>query len=100
VVKDQGPFQGLPTSCDEYPFASTAEGGIGAHLSCVVGWQNSLQGALLGNSGLTPGQQFVVRVVGVDCTTVQESDLQSCGGVSKRKRQATENGFPSSGYEG
>jgi hypothetical protein len=37
---------------------------------------------------LTYGQQFIVRIVGINCTDVQESDLQSCAnGGSKFKRQ-------------
>ncbi|KAH8810077.1 hypothetical protein F5882DRAFT_434625 [Hyaloscypha sp. PMI_1271] len=90
LLKDSGPFKGFPTSCDEYPFASTVEGGTGAHKSCVVGFQNSLQGGKLGPflSKLTYGEQFVVRIVGINCATVQESDLQGCvNGASKLKRQ-------------
>lgn len=88
IVKDSGPFQGLPTSCDEYPFASTVEGGQNAHRSCVVAFQNSLQGGRLSAfySNLQYGQQFVVRVVGISCASVRESDLQGCGGAN-RKRQ-------------
>jgi len=102
VVKNSGPFQGEDTSCDEYPFASTAEGGTGATRFCVAAWQNSLQGALLRWSGLTPGQQFVVRVSGVNCSSVTASDLQGCGGVTKRKRQSNGNGngIPTSGFGG
>ena len=91
VVKDSGPFKGFPTSCDEYPFASTVEGGAGAHKSCVVAFQNSLQGGRLGPFMQKPsyGQQFIVRVVGIRCEDVQESDLQGCGGgTSKLKRQS------------
>ncbi|KAH7317223.1 hypothetical protein BKA65DRAFT_541969 [Rhexocercosporidium sp. MPI-PUGE-AT-0058] len=90
LLKDSGPFKGFPTSCDEYPFASTVEGGTGAHKSCVVGFQNSLQGGKLGPfmSKLAYGQQFIVRIVGIQCADVQESDLQGCvNGGSKLKRQ-------------
>jgi hypothetical protein len=90
------------TSCDQYPFASTVEGGAGAHKSCVVGFQNSLQGGKLGPflSKLTYGQQFVVRIVGINCANVQESDLQGCvNGASKLKRQDS-GGQSDSGFTG
>ncbi|KAL5316390.1 hypothetical protein ACEPPN_015435 [Leptodophora sp. 'Broadleaf-Isolate-01'] len=90
LLKDSGPFKGFPTSCDEYPFASTVEGGTGAHKSCVVGFQNSLQGGKLGPfmSKLAYGQRFIVRIVGIQCADVQESDLQGCvNGGLKLKRQ-------------
>lgn len=102
VVKDTGIFKGFKTSCDEYPFASTVEGGDGAHISCVVAFQNSLQGGYLNAflSKLEYGQQFVVRVVGIDCSTVQETDLQGCV-ASKVKRQDTgADGTSSNGFEG
>ncbi|GEM_PF-4977674 len=34
-------------SLDEYPFASTTDGGLGAHLMAVPRWQNTLQGLQL-----------------------------------------------------
>ena len=90
MLKDSGPFTGSPTQCDEYPFASTAEGGPGAHKSCVVAFEDRLQGGKLGRfmKKLTYGQLFIVRIVGINCTDVQESDLQGCvNGGSKLKRQ-------------
>ncbi|KAM7206471.1 Deoxyribonuclease NucA/NucB domain containing protein, partial [Naviculisporaceae sp. PSN 640] len=36
-------------SCDEFPFASTKEGGTGAFLRCVDGAENSSEGGQLGN---------------------------------------------------
>ncbi|KAM7211097.1 Deoxyribonuclease NucA/NucB domain containing protein [Rhypophila decipiens] len=36
-------------SCDEFPFASTKEGGAGAYLRCVDGPENSSEGGQLGN---------------------------------------------------
>lgn len=102
LLKDSGPFQGFPTSCDEYPFASTVEGGAGAHKSCVVAFENSLQGGKLGPflKNLAYGQQFIVRVVGINCADVKESDLQGCvNGASKLKRQ--DNGVQTvSGFSG
>jgi hypothetical protein len=49
---------------------------------------------------LTYGQQFIVRVVGINCADVQESDLQGCvNDASKLKRQ--DNGVQSvSGFTG
>ena len=36
------------TSCDEYPFASTSQGGRGALLRCTVAGQNMGEGGALG----------------------------------------------------
>ena len=88
VIKDSGPAKGDQTSCDEYPFASTVEGGDGAHIKCVVARQNSIQGGQLWGrlqQNLNYGDRFVVRIKGIECSNVQESDLQSCGGSRKRQ---------------
>jgi Deoxyribonuclease NucA/NucB len=102
VLKDSGPFKGFPTSCDEYPFASTVEGGFGAHRSCVVAFQNNIQGGYLSAfyKKLSYGQQFIVRVSGIDCSTVQESDLQGCGGAKIKRQNFGDDGTSSSGFEG
>lgn len=75
---------GETTECDEFPFKSTVEGGAGAWTRCVTAWQNQLQGHYLGSwyaaNGLVAGSRFVVRVVGLDCSTVQPTDLQGCAG--------------------
>ena len=62
------------------PYASTAEGGIGATIHCVVAAKNSKQGGLLSAfyAALSPGDRFVVEVVGIDCTTALESELEGC----------------------
>ncbi len=36
-----------PLSCDEYPFASTVQGGFGASTSPVPGWEQVIQGLTL-----------------------------------------------------
>lgn len=54
-------------SRDEYPFASTMEGGAGAWVGHIPASQNSAQGALIANfirgNGILPGMQFRVAVV-------------------------------------
>jgi len=59
-------------SCDEYPFASTAEGGSGAQVGCVPAYQNTDQGGYLSSfnviEGIIPGRKFGVQVSGVDCS--------------------------------
>jgi len=53
---------------DEYPYASTLEGGKGALVYYVPGRENSIQGGQLGAlySALTPGQSFMVIPVPKD----------------------------------
>jgi len=59
-------------SCDEYPFASTAEGGSGAQVGCVPAYQNTDQGGYLSSfyviEGIILGRKFGVEVSGVDCS--------------------------------
>lgn len=38
------PIDGIKYNCDEYPFASTYNGGVGARIICVPQKENSLQG--------------------------------------------------------
>jgi hypothetical protein len=51
---------------DEYPFASTVEGGAGAWVGHILGVENSRGGTLLGDfyrtHGIRPGDCFTVRV--------------------------------------
>ncbi|KAA8913465.1 deoxyribonuclease NucA/NucB-domain-containing protein [Sphaerosporella brunnea] len=57
-------YRGSGNSCDEYPFASTTQGGTGAILRCVDSTENSSEGGQLGAfyRGLNNGQQFGVVV--------------------------------------
>lgn len=58
------------TSCDEYPYASTEEGGFGSIIRCTVAAQNTGEGRELG--------KFLVRECGEDpCTfdVTQMGDL-------------------------
>jgi hypothetical protein len=81
-------YAGESTSCDEAPFAKTYEAlDSGANLACVDRYENSFQGWWFGQwvrytratvPGFKDGSQFIVQVTGLDCSTVQESDLQSC----------------------
>ncbi|KAF2967687.1 hypothetical protein GQX73_g5857 [Xylaria multiplex] len=81
---------GDATQCDEFPFRSTIEGGAGAWIRCVTDWHNTLQGAYINSwyadHGVGAGDQFIVRVVNLDCTTVKSTDLQSCNGAIVRPR--------------
>ncbi|KAH0440881.1 hypothetical protein CcaCcLH18_02224 [Colletotrichum camelliae] len=82
------------TECDEFPFKSTVEGGDGAWIRCVTGWENQLQGYYLNSwyrdNNIKPDDQFIVRVSNLDCSTVQPADLQSCqnGGGSTLQTRA------------
>jgi RHS repeat-associated protein len=56
-----------PFSRDEYPFASSMEGGRGAWVGHIAKWQNSAQGGLISGLvrrfGLRPGDQYRVVIV-------------------------------------
>ncbi|MFT3831347.1 MAG: NucA/NucB deoxyribonuclease domain-containing protein [Opitutaceae bacterium] len=58
---------GFAMSWDEYPFASTVQGGIGASVRKVPLHENLVQGGVIGASytiqGITPGEQFWVVVI-------------------------------------
>jgi hypothetical protein len=100
VKKVSGPYSGMKTTCDEFPFKSTAEGGAGAWISCVVGWENTAQGHYLGSwysENVSPGDQFIVRVTNLDCNTVQAAHLQGCAGVIRTNVKRDDPSI--SGYE-
>ncbi|WP_188282646.1 FG-GAP-like repeat-containing protein [Streptomyces sp. CBMA29] len=56
-------------SCDEYPFASTLEGGIGAKIKDVPRAENNTQGGLMSGflsaNRMVRGDQFLVAVINV-----------------------------------
>jgi RHS repeat-associated protein len=62
-----GVVAGAGQSLDEYPFATTNEGGAGAHVSAVPRAEQNLQGGLLNafyvTQGINPGDQFKVIVI-------------------------------------
>lgn len=82
-------YEGEKTTCDEAPFAKTYEAlNSGAHLACVDWYENSFQGWWFGQwsrytratvPGFKDGSKFIVRITGLECSTVKESDLQGCG---------------------
>jgi hypothetical protein len=77
VSKARGPYNGEKTSCDEFPFRWT---------SCVVDWENDMQGLCLGScysQNVKPGDQFIVRATNLDCAAMWTSDLQGCAGVTR-----------------
>ncbi|KAH8590745.1 hypothetical protein B0O99DRAFT_634029 [Bisporella sp. PMI_857] len=58
---------GERNECDEFPPASSTQGGAGAHKLCIVWWQNQLGGKLIQSYKwlyrLQPNQKFIIRVV-------------------------------------
>ena len=63
-VRGQSP--GLGNSWDEYPFASSAQGGAGAHMAPVPWLQNCIQGGIISGAykieKITPGTPYLVIV--------------------------------------
>jgi hypothetical protein len=59
-----GKYAGTGLSCDEYPYASTAQGGAGASTAPVPIREQRVQGGELGGfyRNLAPGQNFCVEV--------------------------------------
>ncbi|WYZ42163.1 hypothetical protein EsH8_V_001058 [Colletotrichum jinshuiense] len=98
IRKLSGVNAGSRTECDEFPYKSTLEGGASAWTRCVTAWENQLQGYHLNSwysdVGILTGDQFIVRVLGLDCATVKEDDLQGCEGGSFKRQLASE------GYSG
>ncbi|KXX74170.1 hypothetical protein MMYC01_209633, partial [Madurella mycetomatis] len=74
------PGAGDRATCDEYPFNSAIEGGTGAHVACVNEHANAAGGDLIRQmvAGRHRGFRYALRVTGIDCTTVQESDVHPC----------------------
>jgi hypothetical protein len=60
-----GKYKSIGKSCDEYPYASTAQGGAGASTAPVPIEEQRSQGGQLGQfySNLGAGQNFCVEVV-------------------------------------
>ncbi|KAK6435347.1 hypothetical protein LTR95_008462 [Oleoguttula sp. CCFEE 5521] len=64
------------TNCDEFPFASTDEGGSGANIMCVPSWQNDWQGTYynswlseqIGLGKLARGGQYRIVLKNIDCS--------------------------------
>ena len=86
VVVPSGPYAGDPTSCDEFPFASTYEAlNQGAHLACVNAYENNFQGWWIMQwrraTGIQDGTQYIAKVTGFDCSKVIPTDVLGCGGV-------------------
>lgn len=52
--------------CDEYPMASTEEGGAGARTEEVPGRENSCQGGMYGAQYPKDGEQFLVAIIHPD----------------------------------
>ncbi|MCI0527425.1 MAG: NucA/NucB deoxyribonuclease domain-containing protein, partial [Nitrospira sp.] len=71
VANRAAALKGVPKvrgfSRDEYPFASSMEGGSGAWIGHIPGLQQRAQGGLIStfvqNFGILPGQQYGVRVI-------------------------------------
>ncbi|KIJ36012.1 hypothetical protein M422DRAFT_261561 [Sphaerobolus stellatus SS14] len=56
--------------CDEFPFASTQEGGVAPGI-CIPARGNSIQGGFLGSqlksNNIKPGEKFILRFDGINC---------------------------------
>ncbi|EAU91117.2 hypothetical protein CC1G_03285 [Coprinopsis cinerea okayama7 len=69
---------GLNMSCNQYPFAITAEGGADAVIACVDNLAQSIQGAYLSGLrkqlGLRSGTKFTFSLSGFDCSSVGGSN--------------------------
>ncbi|KAM7198470.1 Deoxyribonuclease NucA/NucB domain containing protein [Rhypophila sp. PSN 637] len=59
------PYRNFGNSCDEFPFASTTQGGAGAILRCVASTENSSEGGQLSAfyNGRANGTRFNVAVI-------------------------------------
>lgn len=73
------------TECSQFPFESTIEGGSGARIRCLSGWQNELKNlhinSFYANNNLSAGDQFIVRVTGLDCAVPSAKDpSKMCSG--------------------
>ncbi|EAS31585.2 uncharacterized protein CIMG_07064 [Coccidioides immitis RS] len=62
--KSRLPFKKFGRSCDEFPFASTKEGGKGAQLRCVNPHENSSEGGQLRGfyRKLKPGERYGITI--------------------------------------
>ena len=77
------PGAGDQATCDEYPFNSVTEGGVGAHVACVDTFANSAGGDLIRQmvNGKHAGFKYQVVIQGIDCNTVTEADVHPCNPV-------------------
>ena len=67
----------LTQNCDEYPFKSTIEGGPGASLKLINGWQNQLEGRRLGNmynACVPDGAHFLVLPMPGEPVLIPQTD--------------------------
>jgi hypothetical protein len=67
ACKNFVPIPPLLTSCDEYPFASSQQGGVGASIRAVPLTEQAIQGGHISVfyrvNGITNGTQFRVQVL-------------------------------------
>jgi hypothetical protein len=67
-------------SCDEFPFAISAEGGDTEHglRFCIPSAENSWQGGVMSGhfkgTGIKVGEKFTVKIEGFDCRTMKPVD--------------------------
>ncbi|KAK2774768.1 hypothetical protein FQN52_004219 [Onygenales sp. PD_12] len=80
--KKDGFNKGIKLTCDEYPFNSAKEGGTHAHVGCIPDFQNTLGGTQLGKfleeAGLSEGDKYAVKIVGIDCDEVVDDIVPGC----------------------
>ncbi|CAO1628901.1 unnamed protein product [Parajaminaea phylloscopi] len=79
-------------SCDEYPYASSAEGGAGAITRCVPAHENSVQGGTLSSfytrSKISNGDGYDVAFHNIDGLEYAAGSCSNQGDEVQRKRQA------------
>ncbi|KAI5807303.1 hypothetical protein DFH27DRAFT_545628 [Peziza echinospora] len=80
LCKGKVTSSGDMASCNQFPFASTIEGGEGSSLTCISSYQNTIQGIYLNSwarlYNLRAGSKFIVRVSGYDCDAKVETKRQ------------------------
>lgn len=61
------------TSCDEFPFASTTDGGAGAVFSCIAVMAQNIQGGVISSfkqrNSMQSGQHYKFQISGYNCNT-------------------------------
>ncbi|RDB30156.1 hypothetical protein Hypma_012347 [Hypsizygus marmoreus] len=69
------------TSCDEFPFASTTDGGSGAVFSCILVLAQNIQGGVISSfkqrNNMQTGDHYEFSLTGFDCDTLSPKPLMS-----------------------
>ncbi|KAK0614386.1 hypothetical protein B0T14DRAFT_308563 [Immersiella caudata] len=81
---------GVKFQCDEFPFATSMEGGAKAAMQCVSGHDNRVMGSRWGTAvrGKTRGTRIRVKIKGFDCGSVGLEKRAAQGAVLKNETTA------------